>query len=258
MPSAVARRCPAPPMSETEAALLKLQQSFTHRDGLDALLLMALVIGDMPKLERETFIGGGILSCLLDVGVNCGVSVEDLVGELRRCMVSQVCVVKRGPSLNVLGGKVFRVMLTGKKASVLERFVEKCEKEGILHCCPSMVQVVLESGARFHELHSHPSDFLIACRNKLLCVSPGQGSPDIASLVEVPNSLQLLHCFYVDWDMLLKDFVFLPNEWSDKEKLEYVRLEAMKTPAVICKLLVKLGFVDPKDVVQVVVVEGTR
>jgi hypothetical protein len=102
---------------------------------------------------------------------------------------------------------------------------------------------------------------LISCKEKIL------NDSGVISLVEVPNSLQLLHCFYVDWDMLLKDFKFLFDDMPIDKKgirekelihIDYVRSEAMKTPKVICDLLIKLGYIESETVIQVAVVEGTR
>ena len=61
--------------------------------------------------------------------------------------------------------------------------------------------------------------------------------------------------------MNVGDFVF-PLEKngtipiSDDDKLEYVRRVAMRTPEVVCKLLIRAGLVDVREDVQVVVVEG--
>lgn len=241
--------------SRLDLALLKLNQSFTHRDGLDPLLLAALVV-DEKALDSQTLIGEAIHYCAEENSEDA--SREELLHAVRESMSSMICPVRKIPSIKLLGGRTFKVSVTGKKSEVIERFLERCEEEGVRHCCPSMVQIVFESGARVHELNSHPSEFLISCRNKLVPPMGFSMKRTEMSLVEVPNSLQLLHCFYVDWDMLVKDFSFLGGGGRCLEDLEYVRREAMKTPSVLCRLLARVGVLDPLDVVQVVVVEGTR
>jgi hypothetical protein len=116
------------------------------------------------------------------------------------------------------------------------------------YCCPSLLQIKYPSGARVHQMYSHPSEFLIGCKDMVM--DPGRTA---LVLMEVPNSLQLLHCFYVDWDMQVSDFAFpggvdaLPED----EKLEYVRRVAMGTPEAICRLLMRAGYLGEDDAVQV-------
>lgn len=123
--------------------------------------------------------------------------------------------------------------------------------------------------SRVHEIYSHPSEFLISCRDKILDHNHHhhRGGGKFLSLVEVPNSLQLLHCFYVDWDMMVNDFKFLScgvggggesYERKPGGSLDFIRSEAMKTPCVIYGIMAKLGYIRRDETVQVVVVEGTR
>jgi hypothetical protein len=78
----------------------------------------------------------------------------------------------------------------------------------------------------------------------------------------------MLHCFYIDWDMVVDDFTFAtdPGAWPELDHaahgedagLEYVRRVAMDTPRVVCGILADAGYVAHGSTVQVVVVEGTR
>jgi hypothetical protein len=240
---------------------LSVRQSVVDCEGMDALLLASLVVG-ASALKEQTLFGEDLLGLISDVlGGDAEMTLFDLMDMVREDMLSaRVCPVRAAPSRKLLGGGAVHkcVVREGKKAKALLVFVQKCEEAGIGYCCPSLLQIKYASGARVHELYSHPSDFLIACKNMII-----DQERTALVLMEVPNSLQLLHCFYIDWDMNVSDFCFPLVDGEAiggglDEKIEYVRKVAMRTPEVICGLLIRSGIVDSSQVVQVVVVEGTR
>lgn len=243
---------------------LSVRQAVVDCEGMDALLLASLVVGS-SALKEQTLFGEDLLRLISDVlggdDDDAEMTLSELMDMVREDMLgARVCPVRAAPSRKLLGGGAVHkcVVREGKKAKALLVFIQKCEEAGVGYCCPSLLQIKYASGARVHELYSHPSEFLIACKNMII-----NQERTALVLMEVPNSLQLLHCFYIDWDMNVSDFCF-PLDGDAigggglDEKIEYVRKVAMRTPEVICGLFIRAGIVDSSQVIQVVVVEGTR
>lgn len=224
---------------------------------------MSLVL-DAWDLRSGTYFGAALLDCVEGVlggGPFSGGGDEPTMttsrfAELVRQDMSAswpLCKVRKVRQSKMLGGQVHVHVVRGaKKAQVLQEILRGCEAAGAagnLFVC--MLQIKYATGARVHEAYTHPSEFLVACRDRIM--SPHRTE---MVLMEVPNRLQLLHCFYVDWDMHVSHCTFLPCDGADA--VDFLRTEAMKTPEILCRMLIDAGFLDEDDTVQVVVVEGTR
>lgn len=239
-------------------------QSFCRCEGHDPLMLMLLVVCE-SNLRLETIAGDAVVECVRGALEGASRSPRmsgwvptntEIVEMIRGSMLADACPVKKGFPRTELGSVIHRVKTTGLKADAIEKFLKSCEGVGVNYSYPSIVQVLYEKPGRkivrTHELYSHPSDLLMSCKERLF--SPERG--DEICIVEVPNRLQLLNKFYVDWDMLTN--VFDSFGENESERLEYVRTVAMRTPEAVCKVFIKLGLISATETIQVVVVEGTR
>lgn len=258
------------PEDEQRACYLNMRQVLVDCEGMDPLLIMTLALGEY-RLRSSTLYGDWMMrhvGAVVGVGDDAEMTPEQLAVVARDAASRfRLCPVRAVQRSSILVGTILPriVVREAKKAAAIERFMDRCDAAGMEWCCASLVQIKYPSGARVHQIHSHPSEFLIWCKDMVV-----DRARTALVLMEVPNRLQMLHCFYVDWDMIVDDFTFAsePGAWpgfGDYEAahgadagLEYVRSVAMGTPRVICDLLADAGYVAHGQVVQVVVVEGTR
>lgn len=172
---AVAPPCPASSRRRIHRSLfLSARQCVVDCEGMDPLLLMSLVIGE-AGLAGSTLFGDELLghvAAVVGSGLDAEMTLEELVSEARRDMLmrSMVCPVRSIPPMKLLGtGRVPKIVVReAKKARALTVFVERCEAEGVGYCCPSLLQTKYPSGARVHDVYSHPSEFLIACKAEIV------------------------------------------------------------------------------------------
>lgn len=256
---------------ERRSLYLGTRQELVDCEGLDPLLLVTLALGE-ARLRSSTLYGDWMMrhvGRVVGVGQDAEMTAEELAVDAREAMGRfRLCPVRSVRRSSALGGAPLPriVVREARKAAAIDRFLDQCDAKGMGWCCPSLVQVKYPSGARVHEMHSHPSECLIWCRDVVM-----DRARTALVLMEVPNRLQMLHCFYVDWDMVVDDFTFdsEPGAWTGlgcggggdadaDARIEYVRSVAMGTPRAICELLAEAGYVARGQVVQVVVVEGTR
>jgi hypothetical protein len=153
-----------------------------------------------------------------------------------------------------------------RKADVLDQFVSlikgQCDpsEQGIRMCDSLLVQVVLQSGKRYHLLQEHMHSALQQIQD-LLHPRDSDGVNDtVISVVEIPTSLQGMQKLYIDWDKKLSEMLPLlpPGSGMDVPTLKHARALALQTPAVFCRVLQHVGVLSPCDSVQVTVVEGSR
>lgn len=152
---------------------LSVRQRLVDCEGLDPLLLASLVLGG-DDLRSSTLFGDWMLRHVEDVigvGDDAEITLEELAEVARATMGRfKLCPVRPVPRRSMIGGgQLPRVSVReGKKATAIALFIEQCEKKGMDYCCPSLIQVKYPSGARVHEIHSHPSECLMWCRDVVM------------------------------------------------------------------------------------------
>jgi hypothetical protein len=226
--------------------LLKIMDS----NDLDPFVVFSAVVG-MPTLARETGIGGNLESLLQLAASEASVTTEELIVSFRARFYG---TAKEG----MLG--VHRVRSAGdvtwrhsKKKEVLLLYLQSVQIGSPQ--MPTLVQIIYVgkdnySGARVHQVFKNAQDAIVSCRDLFFGASPP------LSIMEVPNKIQGVGKFYIDWDMKMERFGFLNGTPCDM--VDQARELALQTPSKICKIFIDLGHILNDTVVQVIVKEGSR
>lgn len=233
-------------LSPLGRAVLKHLEDDLHIDPLLGLLLMI----DSQELEGHTHVGRALLRCVETCAGRSAVRagpqalagslVQEFRGIFYGTHVSGVRGVRR---LKASMGSI----VEGKKAEAMRRFTRLCQEVGRRDYCASLVQIVFPSGARVHEVFMDAEECILSCRDRLM----GGG---VLAIIEVPNPLQLVQKFYIDWDLLS----MVCTEQGSTDQLQRVRSVALQTPRLVYEALLGIGALDEADHLQVVVKEGSR
>lgn len=347
-------------------------------NALDPLLLMSCVI-DQQALRTQTLFGQKMLGIVDEMEIFD--SVEDIplavCNSFHGTSKMGIRGIRKMQGKSTVGKAICNVICAdGRKMSVMAYVADRCDKEKTvgMGACVSLVQIVYSDGRRKHEAFQHAQEFIIACKNHVFEAGISEEVPvsslskkeaslllgddnknskattvtkykEIISMVEVPNVMQLVQKFYIDWDMMLSSFeelfpnyfvdAFMDNddisdrteeeiaadvktlasdlgipfvetavtgsglaaakklatgegyvndtfkEWilpsstmgkeeenkrrlhtrarlATLKRVQILREMAMRCPAIVCEILIEMGYIDAEDDVQVVVVEATR
>lgn len=229
--------------------------------------MLAYVDCDTPILCNDTPFGGTMCALLHRVADS-----YMLTSEQRKKMLTMYLpdIISTG----ILHGYTARpyahpkraVHRAARKADALDQFVthikDQCDpsEQGIRMCDSLLVQVVLQSGKRYHLLQEHMHAALQQVQSLLHPRDSNRDNDSVISVVEIPTSLQCMQKLYIDWDKKLSEMLPLlpPGSVMDAQALVHARALALQTPAVFCRVLQHVGVLSPCDSVQVTVVEGSR
>ena len=271
-----------PPSYEPTALSLRLLRLLEVENGMDPILLLALRVG-VPELCADSTLGDylwnivhpvlleeGGFSELLYPGENVQETVwaaqEKRLGEILDDYEKLFDMVRYGKKARGLRWVKSPVRAQHwQKKQAIEDFVKECDTRKIPYAFASIVQTVRHPKGRQHVIMSHPENFIIQCAERIVGGQWRGGSPpdpNLLGLVEMPNALQEMQMFYLDWDMYMINIAGVLRDelgiLDEEEQVAWVRNLAFQVPAWLGATFVRLGILDATSRLLVSVTENTR
>jgi hypothetical protein len=230
--------------------------------GIDPIVILCGVVGD--DVVTDSMVGSTVMNIITEHGLDYELFTRQVRQDAMRIFNGTfrdgVRGIKRFQNIPKNHPKC---LIDRQKNQLIQRFTTQCISSGIKITFTCMIQKLYMGGNkpyRVHELFLHVGDFLLTCAERITADS-FYAMDDLMSMIEIPNSLQSMRKFYIDWDMQLSKVQFLEMGQCDGDddvnRMMLVRQIALRVPAVVGKILVATGHLLPTDVIQVVVKEGS-